>query len=103
VANEWNQHILGWDQWVIPKGSPNADLAREWIAYHVQNLDGQAEGAEAVFYGPINDRAIEQLPEDVASALPNAHADVLGVVIDPEYWATEFDQANERFNSWVSQ
>ncbi|WP_219417651.1 ABC transporter substrate-binding protein [Pseudonocardia nigra] len=105
VANEWNEHLLSYDQVVIPNGSPNADLAQEWIAWYLENPKAQADYANAVAYGPVNDAALEFVEPDVLEELPGApeNAAKRAAVIDYGYWAEHYDAVSERLNEWAAR
>ena len=104
VANEWNQHFLSYDQVVIPKGYPNADLAQQWMAHFVKDLEGQAADTEASAYAPINDEALKLVDPEVVAELPTAEQNAAkrALVIDYEYWAEHYDEIAERFNEWLA-
>lgn len=105
VANEWGEHFLSYDTFVIPKGYPNADLAQDFLGHFVTDLEGQAADVEASAYAPVNDEAMELVSEEYAEALPTHpdNADDLATVIDYGYWAENYDSVAERFNEWLAQ
>lgn len=105
VANEYNEHLLSYDTFVIPKGYPNADLAQEFLGHFVTDLEGQAADAKSSGYAPVNADALEQVDADVAAELPNSpeNSKLLGSVVDYSYWAENYDAVSERFNTWLAQ
>lgn len=104
VANEWNQHFLSYDTVAIPKGYPNADLAQQWMAHFVNDLEGQAADTEASAYAPINDKALELVDPQILPELPTSpeNAAKRAIVIDYGYWAEHYDEVTKRFNEWLA-
>ncbi|WP_413711793.1 ABC transporter substrate-binding protein [Rhizobium sp. Rhizsp82] len=85
----WDQAVLGWDHWVVPKGATNVENAFKFIAYATR-ADRQAEFAKLIDYGPTNARAYDLLTPERAAKLPTSPAvkDKL-VITDFEWWASE--------------
>jgi putative spermidine/putrescine transport system substrate-binding protein len=104
VANEFNEHLLAYEQLVIPKGYPQADLAQEWLGQFVTDLEGQAAATEATAYAPMNDDALELVDKSVLPALPTSeeNAAKMSSVMDYKYWAENYDAVSERFNEWLA-
>jgi putative spermidine/putrescine transport system substrate-binding protein len=89
VEFSWNQGILGWDHWVVPKGAPNADNAFKFIAFATR-ADRQAAFAKLIDYGPTNSRAYSMLNAERSKRLPTAPGirDML-VIKNYDWWAQE--------------
>ncbi len=104
VANEWGEHLLSYDTFVIPKGYPNADLAQDFLAHFVADTEGQAADVEASAYAPVNEEAMELVSEEYAEALPTHpdNAAEMAAVVDYEYWGENYDAVAERFNEWLA-
>ncbi|NYJ02198.1 putative spermidine/putrescine transport system substrate-binding protein [Nocardioides thalensis] len=105
VANEWNEHLLSYDQLVIPKGAPNADQAMDWMAWYVDHPEAQAGYANETGYGPITEDAVEHIDEDVLSELPTSpeNAAKRAAIVDYAWWADNYDEVTERLNEWAAQ
>jgi putative spermidine/putrescine transport system substrate-binding protein len=101
VAFSWNQGIYSMEGWVIPKGDPQADLGRKFIAF-CANAKRQAEFVEALTYGPTNPKAYDYLPKQQAAKLPTA-PDNLKVMVQSStpWWGENKEKAIERFNAWL--
>jgi putative spermidine/putrescine transport system substrate-binding protein len=86
---------------VIPKGNPRADLAREFISFAIQG-EHYAEYIRRMPVGPFNPDALDHLDADYASQLPT-HPDNFGklALLDPDFWAANREEADERFNEWL--
>jgi putative spermidine/putrescine transport system substrate-binding protein len=106
----WDQGILGWDHWVVPKGAANAVNAFRFIAFATR-ADRQAAFAQLIDYGPTNSRAYALLPPDRAKRLPTA-PDVRGlqVIKNYDWWASDSSAgvnnelfATQQWEKWLKQ
>lgn len=102
VAIMWDQALWVHEGWVILKGTPNADLCREFIKFAL-DPGRQAIFARGTGYGPTLDAAIGMLEPAVARTLPT-HPDNKrsAIPVDVDFWARSRDAAVERFNRWVT-
>lgn len=105
VANEWNEHLLSYDQLVIPAGYPNADLAQEWLDWFLANPAAQAEYANFTGYAPVNEAALAQVKPEVLAELPSSeeNAGKRAAIMDYDYWADNYDGVTERLSEWMAQ
>jgi putative spermidine/putrescine transport system substrate-binding protein len=97
----WNQNMWGVDAWAILKGTPNADLCRQFIRF---TCDPQRQAAFTPFVanGPTNPDAYRFIDDKRARMLPT-HPDnrARGIAIDNTYWSRNKSEALERFNTWI--
>jgi putative spermidine/putrescine transport system substrate-binding protein len=102
VAIMWEQSLWQAEGWVILKGTPNADLCREFIRFALEP-SRQAIFAAGTGYGPTLADAINHLSPEVARTLPT-HPDNRrsATLVDVDFWARSRDQAVDRFNRWVA-
>ncbi|MGH3519723.1 MAG: ABC transporter substrate-binding protein [Haloechinothrix sp.] len=105
VANEWNEHLLSYDQLVIPEGSPHADLAQDWVSWYLENPDAQAGYSNETAYGPVSDAALEHVKPEVLAELPTSpeNAPKRAAIINYAYWAENYDAVSERLNEWAAK
>ncbi|UUW89175.1 ABC transporter substrate-binding protein [Nocardioides sp. WV_118_6] len=105
VANEWNEHLLSYDQLVIPKGAKNAENAQKWMQWYVDHPEAQAGYSNATAYGPITKDALEYVKPDVLKELPTSpdNAPKRAAIIDYAYWAEHYDEVSERLNEWAAK
>lgn len=97
----WDKNLWGVDVWSILRGTPNADLCREFISFS-SDAQRQAAFTPYVTNGPTNPAAYEFIPKEIAETLPTYEPHrAAGVAIDNAYWGTNKDQAIERFNTWI--
>jgi putative spermidine/putrescine transport system substrate-binding protein len=101
IAIEWQDNLWDLDVWAILKGTPNADLCREFIRFTC-DPQRQAIWTKHVRNGPVHPRAFEYISEDIAKTLPTYPQNLAkGIQIDNVYWAQNKEKAIERFNAWI--
>ena len=99
----WNGGIYDLDYWVIPKGTPNKDLAYQFIA-HASTPATQAVYAKNIAYGPVNVHALKQLDAKTAADLPSAPANAaVGVLMGGEFWTDHGEELQQRFTAWAAK
>lgn len=67
----WEQAILQWDAWAVPKGAQNVENAMKFIAY-ASKARPMARFAELITYAPPNSLAFELIGSERAALLPTA-------------------------------
>ncbi|MFC0243864.1 ABC transporter substrate-binding protein [Falsochrobactrum ovis] len=99
----WNQGLYSIEGWVVPKGCPKADLAREFVAFCAQARQ-QAKFTPYLAYGPTNLKAYDFIPPERATILPTAPQNLskMSLASDP-YWLEHRNAVTERFNGWLLQ
>ncbi|MBL6456034.1 ABC transporter substrate-binding protein [Belnapia sp. T6] len=97
----WNQGLYSIEGWSIPRGSPRADAARQFIRFCSEPAR-QAVYTEGLSYGPTNLKAYDTIPEARAKLLPT-HPENLKLMrlANEEWWSANRAAAAERFNAWV--
>jgi putative spermidine/putrescine transport system substrate-binding protein len=68
LAIQWNQHIALADYLVVPRGSPNKELAMEFIAYAVSS-EHNHRISDYISYAPTNVNAFDQVNPEMAPIL----------------------------------
>jgi len=101
VKMVWNQGLYSIEGWGIPKGSPRADAARQFVKFCADPKQ-QALFTEFLSYGPTNLKAYESIPAQRAASLPT-HADNLKLmtIAREDWWSANRAAMNERFNAWI--
>lgn len=101
VGIVWNQNIWGCDNWSILKGTPNANLCREFIRF-TSDPKRQAALVEYFPAGVTQAQAFNHIRPEIAKNCPT-HADNMknGLHIDARYWQENQSVALERFNRWI--
>ena len=73
IGFTWNQGILQYDNWVVPKGARNPENAMKFIAY-AASAERQAKFVEHILYAPPNSNAFEFIAPERAKLLPTSPA-----------------------------
>ncbi len=73
IAKAWNQGLLQWAAWAIPKGAANVDNAQKYIAY-ISRAQPQARFSDLITYGPTNSGAFAHISAERTALLPTAPA-----------------------------
>jgi putative spermidine/putrescine transport system substrate-binding protein len=99
IGFTWNQGVLQYDNWVVPKGAANVDNAWRFLAFAARP-ENQAKFAENILYAPPNDGAYQFLAPERATQLPTS-PEAVGqqLVQNYEFWNTprEDGVANNQF------
>lgn len=97
IGTHWNQGILQYDTWVVPKGTVNVTNAMKFIAFATRP-DRQAHFSRLITYGPTNSRAQALLPPERATVLPT-HPPLVAqqVVQDYDWWGGEAGNGSSNF------
>jgi putative spermidine/putrescine transport system substrate-binding protein len=99
----WNNQNYALDSWVVVKGSPNRDLAMQFIAF-ASRPENQKNLAPIIPYGPTHVKAVEQTDPKVVPDLPTAKENLkTALVNDTEFWVNYEEELNERFAAWAAQ
>ena len=104
----WDGQIYEMEGWVMPKGAPNLEEAKKFVAFSTASKQ-QARAAEFISYGPPRRSAaalvgnIEGTDQPMGPNLPTTEANMtnaLGSNLD--FWVDRDAELNERFNSWLA-
>jgi putative spermidine/putrescine transport system substrate-binding protein len=101
IGIQWNQGVLNLVYMVVPKGAPNPENARKLLEF-MSRPDRQAELAELILFGPVNQDAYALLDESVRDRLPNApaHAEQQ-IVLDADWWGENREKIDATWNEIV--
>ena len=105
VAYGYNQALLDYDCFAIPKGSPNKDTAMKFLA-EISKAEYQANLPLYITYGPTNKAAYDlgTIDEATAKALPS-HPDnaVLQLPVSLEWYAKWETIAAEMYQEMLTE
>ena len=93
AAYSFNQALLDYDCFAIPKGAPNKDTAMKFLA-EISKAEYQANLPNYITYGPTNKKAYEigKIDKAVAEKLPS-HPDNAKLQLPVDIaWYAEFEQ-----------
>jgi putative spermidine/putrescine transport system substrate-binding protein len=97
----WNQGLYSIEGWGIPKGTPRAEAAKQFVRFCA---DGalQAKMTDALAYGPTSKDAFKTIDPKRIPILPTAPDNLRGMRLpSPEWWAENRQAVTERFNAWI--
>lgn len=97
----WHNNIWSAEGWCIIKGTPKADMCREFIKFAVDPAR-QAVWTKWISYGPAHPDAYKSIDEKTAKKLPTYPANFkTAIQADSTYWAKNKDKVTERFEAWL--
>jgi putative spermidine/putrescine transport system substrate-binding protein len=105
VAYTFNQGILDYDCFVIPKGAPQKELAMKFLA-EISKPQYQAALTKFITYGPTNKKAYDLgvIPASYAAELPSSPANVAKQLVIDDQWYMKFDQqASQAYQNMMTQ
>lgn len=104
----WDGVNLDMDYWVIPKGAPNLEAAKKFVAF-ASDPARQADLSKYIAYGPPRKSAAEKVGKfkdgttDMAPYLPTTPENsAKALVHDAAFWADHGAELTERFNAWLA-
>ncbi|RDU99523.1 ABC transporter substrate-binding protein [Trinickia dinghuensis] len=101
VTIVWNQGLYSIEGWGIPKGTPRADAAKQFVRF-CADAKRQAVLTQTLAYGPTNKQAFESIPPNRAALLPTAPQNIKDMRLpSPQWWEANRQKVTERFNSWI--
>jgi putative spermidine/putrescine transport system substrate-binding protein len=99
----WDGSLYDVDSWAIPKNTPKASDAYQFIAF-ASKPETQKELSEQLAYGPANTKALPLLGTERSAALPSAEANLKGALkLDTAFWIRRGAALEKRFDGWAPQ
>lgn len=104
----WDGQIYEMEGWVMPKGAPHADAAKEFIAFSTAP-ENQARAAEFISYGPPRKSAaalvgnVEGTDVPMGPNLPTTADNMKNALASNlDFWVDHDAELQERFNAWLA-
>ena len=104
----WDGSYMDYDLWVIPKGAPNLEDAKKFLAFST-DTQRLADQAKWISYGPArkSSNALVGLYQDgkteMAPYMPTSPENMKAPIwTDPTFWADHDTELNEKFNAWLA-
>ncbi len=97
----WDGQLWEMEFLAIPKGSRNAENARQFIVF-ATSAAGMTEVARYIPYGPVRKSARENVPEEIRPYLPAENMSGISLRFDSQWWANNIDPIRERFEKWIA-
>jgi putative spermidine/putrescine transport system substrate-binding protein len=99
----WDGNLYQFDEWAIPKGTPNLDEAYKFIKFAMQPAQ-QKIYTEHMAYGPSNKGTISLLSPELAADLPTAPQNMQNALqMDVDFWTEHGESLEQRFIAWSSK
>ena len=97
----WNQGLYSIEGWAIPKGTPRAEMAKDFVRF-CADAKRQAAFTDTLAYGPTNRKAFDDIPAERAALLPTSPNNLQHMRLpSPSWWAENRTAVTERFNAWI--
>ena len=101
IAMEYNQGLMQFGAYAIPKGSKDGHWGQVLLSYHAKP-ENQAKFSTALATGGTHKRASEFTDPALTPYLPSAPENVgRQVRVDLEWWADHAAEVQERWNKWM--
>ena len=104
----WDGQIYEMEGWVMPKGAPHPEAAKEFIAFSTAP-EQQARAAEFISYGPPRKSAaalvgnIEGTEVPMGPNLPTSAENMKqALASNLDFWVDHDAELQERFNAWLA-
>lgn len=104
----WDGQVYENEMYVIPKGAPNMEQAKDFIAFST-STEGLRAQAQNISYGPARKSSMKEKlvfkdgKTDMAAHLPTAEANLKNALLsDFQFWVDRDAELNERFNAWLA-
>jgi putative spermidine/putrescine transport system substrate-binding protein len=104
----WDGQVYEYDLYVIPKGAPNLEDAKEFLVF-ATTTQALADQAKWIAYGPArkSSGALVGMYQDgkteMAPYMPTSAANLTNALASSyEFWVDRDAELNERFNAWLA-
>ena len=102
-AGVWPGSIYAIDSWVILEGTPDVELAHDFISF-ASHPERQAQLPEYIAYGATHAGADEYISDEDAPHLPTTPENLeVAIEFDTEFWVENIEALNERFDRWAAR
>lgn len=99
----WDGNLYQFDDWAIPKGTPNLDAAYQFISFAMRP-EQQKLYTEKMAYGPSNTAAAALLDKQLLSELPTNPKNMENALqMDVAFWVDHGEALEERFIAWSNR
>jgi putative spermidine/putrescine transport system substrate-binding protein len=96
----WDGSLYDVDSWAIPKNTPKASDAYQFIAF-ASKPENQKALSEQLAYGPTNTKALPLLDADLAGTIPSAANLKSSLKVDTVFWISHGEALEKRFDQWA--
>ena len=100
IAMTFENGMIDWLWWVIPKNAREPELALQFVAFTLRP-DRQAELARLIPYGPTNRKALELLDHETLVELPTSPENFGKLIVrDNEWWGDHDEKVQPLWREW---
>jgi putative spermidine/putrescine transport system substrate-binding protein len=100
LAIEWAQNLQSLDYLVVLRGSKDIEAAMHLLNRSIQD-DAQAKFVNATAYAPVNPGAFDHVDNALLPWLPTQRENsALGITMNAQWWHSQLEPLNERWNKW---
>jgi putative spermidine/putrescine transport system substrate-binding protein len=103
-APVWNQAILAWEAWVIPKGAPNKTAAEAFLRWmrtpKAQDGVGLSVAFGSTVPNPKLPKGASKLVQEWLPTAPKNRAQT--ITMNAAWWSEHSDEAIERYTEWAA-
>ena len=104
----WDGQVYEYDLFVVPKGAPNKDAAREFVKFST-DTQRLADQAKWIAYGPARKSSSALVGKyndgktDMAPYMPTNPDNMKNALASSyEFWVDHDGELNEKFNAWLA-
>lgn len=98
---QWNEHMLQVQAYSIVKDTPNREAAIKFVDF-CTSPEIQSAFCERWNAGPVNKKAFDTFPKDLAERVPGSPALAdKGFTLDAEWWAENRQQVSNKWSMWI--
>jgi putative spermidine/putrescine transport system substrate-binding protein len=103
VGVSWNQALISWEAWTVPKGAPHLKASMELLG-EVAKPVNQAKLASTYPVGPtVRSVDLSAVPPALLNWIPTSPQHLgTGIVVDQKYYADNYDKLNTTFTDFQS-
>ena len=99
----WDNQDLGYDFWVVVKGSKMKDAAMKFIAFASEDRN-MTEFTKLFRYGPTVKTVINAMPPEIGKDMPTATENMKTYYrVSASFWGDHNDDYTVRFNAWLAK
>ena len=99
----WDGQVWDIDLYAIIKDSPNREAAFEFIKF-ATDTKRLADQAKYISYGPVRRSSMAKVSGKIKPNLPTAPDNFANALQnDPDWWADNQDEMNQRFATWLAK
>jgi putative spermidine/putrescine transport system substrate-binding protein len=101
ISLNWDRGFFFSNGFVIPKGTPNADIAQKFIEFSLDPAR-MASFCAATGYGPTVPGSIELIAPEIAKGMPTDPQNLAQIApVSAKFWSENVARASTRFNEWL--